>query len=172
MSELRWPIFLSAHTPSPLSLLFSLLSAFFFFSFLFLSYYYERHLSANSLGDFICLCSAPPCALPHHSSCFVAPILTVGGCDITVSAWGPHPRQGPLGGGSQERVEGGVLALEWDADPDVGRRCTLGGRVVQVDPQVGAGLTWARPFCSCSLATVPGRGLCRRRAVQPGDHRC
>ena len=31
MSELQWPIFPSAHTPSPLPLLFSLLSAFFFF---------------------------------------------------------------------------------------------------------------------------------------------
>ena len=66
MSELQWPIFPSAHTPSPLPLLFSLLSAFFFFFFLpFLSYYYERHLSANSFGDFICSCSAPPSALPH-----------------------------------------------------------------------------------------------------------
>ena len=33
MSELQWPIFPSAHTPSPLPLLFSLLSAFFFFFF-------------------------------------------------------------------------------------------------------------------------------------------
>ena len=64
MSELQWPIFPSAHTPSPLPLLFSLLSAIFFF-LPFLSYYYERHLSANSFGDFICSCSAPPSALPH-----------------------------------------------------------------------------------------------------------
>lgn len=27
-------------------------------------------------------------------------------------------------------------------------------------------------FCFCSLATVPGRGLRRRWAVQPGNHRC
>lgn len=35
MSELQWPIFPSSHTPSPLPLLFSLLSAFFFFFFAF-----------------------------------------------------------------------------------------------------------------------------------------
>ena len=109
MSELQWPIFPSAHTPSPLPLLFSLLSAFFFFFFFCLFFpIIMRDICLQTASE---ISSAPaqlPLLLSLISSCFVAPRLSGRGCDIAVSAQGPHPCRGPPG--PQERVEGGVLA--------------------------------------------------------------
>lgn len=87
MSVLRCPIFPGAHTlalplsPSPL------LPA----VCLFLSYYYERHLSANSLGDFICSCWSPCFSCPPvRSSGYMAPSLTVGCRGIRCLCLVPH----------------------------------------------------------------------------------
>lgn len=52
---------------------------------LFLCYHYERHLSANSSGDFICSCSSPRVCLPLSNP--PALWLTVGGPDTFESVW-------------------------------------------------------------------------------------
>lgn len=90
MSELQWPIFPSAHTPAPLPLLFSLLSAFFFFFCLFFPII-MRDICLQTASE---ISSAPaqlPLLLSPISFSFVAPRLS-GGCDIAVPARGPHPR--------------------------------------------------------------------------------
>lgn len=71
----------------------------------------------------------------------------------------------PGGGGSQERVEGGVLALEWDADPDVGRGCTLVG---QGGPGRSSGWGWAH-LGSPVLFLQPGHGTGSWAQQTPGS---
>ena len=148
------PYISSTHMPSPSPSPF--LSA---FVPLFFPYYYERHLSANSSGDFF---SSPPSGVP------VAPAPGVTSqCPtwdlIRLIRCGEFPGQG---GGEEDR-SGQVRPLEWGGGPSWARAVQAGSQA-----GMGWGAHLARPVCPCSLAAVPGHGLCRRWAVQPGDHGC
>lgn len=154
-------------TPPPPSSSLSVVTFIFFFPIIMRDHFLQTALE---------VCSAPPPSPPSlpsppcpSSCCVMAPSLTVGGYDVTASTPGTSslssemvPREG----------RGWRAGLEWDVDPGVGmrrgqRRCVGHSGWL---PR-GDGLTLGSPFCPCSLAEVPGRGLRGRRAVQPGDHR-